>query len=336
MKSNIFSIVALLFSAQLFAEKPLVVATTTMIADMAQNIAGEHLQIRSLMPVGGDPHLYEPTPSDAVMVSNAQLLLRNGLSLEGWLDPILQNAGGKSPLITVSEGVVPIQSTDHHGAPDPHAWMDVRNVMLYADNIAAAFVRLDPAHAETYRKNLAAYRAQLQDLEQFVREQTAKIPAEQRVIITSHDAFHYFANAYGFTVDATMGTSTDADVRTADVSRLGSLIKSRGLKAIFVESTVNPKLLEQLARDFNIKIGGELYADSLGEPNTESGTYIGMIRYNTQVIVNGLSGGNTGNQQPVSNALGLWPFLALGALVLLGLAILLRNAFRKDDYYAES
>jgi ABC-type Zn uptake system ZnuABC Zn-binding protein ZnuA len=325
---------AVLCASGLWGQRPVVVATTTMIADMASHLAGPHLEVRSLMPVGGDPHLYEPTPSDAVVLSNADLLLRNGLGLEGWLDPMLRNTGKSIPLATVTDGILPIRSADHHGAPDPHAWMDVRLAKQYAANISRAFEALDPGHAADFRQRLSAYSAELDSLDAEVRLLVSAVPDEQRVLITSHDAFHYFANAYGFEVDATMGTSTDAEARTIDIARLGDAIRRRGLRAIFVESTVNPQLLEQLARDHGIAIGGKLYADSLGEPGTEAGTYVGMVRHNARTIVAGLLGVAGPPEQSGSGPLGWWPFAALGALVAFGVLFLLRNHFRKDDLYA--
>ncbi len=318
----------------LSAQRPVVVATTTMIADMARHLAGPHLEVKCLMPVGGDPHLYEPTPSDAVLLTNARLLLRNGLGLEGWLDPMLANTGRPIQLVTVTEGIPPIQGHGAHEAPDPHAWLDVRLSMQYADNIARAFEALDPDHAEDYRAQLMAYRQELEALDRYVREQVASLPPEQRVLVTSHDAFHYFGRAYGFEVDATMGTSTDAEVRTVDIARLDALIQQRGLRAIFVESTVQPKLLEQLAKDHGIAIGGKLYADSLGEPGSGADTYVGMVRHNVQTIVQGLLGKKTAPAPGESGDLGPWPFVALGALVLLGVLFLLRGSMRKNDLYA--
>jgi ABC-type Zn uptake system ZnuABC Zn-binding protein ZnuA len=321
-------VVLFIWLAPLAAQAPAklrVVATTSMIADMARNIAGNDLEVISLLPIGSDPHLYEATPADNTVVQSAQLILKNGLHLEGWLDRLIASSNKTAPVVEVTKGITPIQDPNM-GEPDPHAWMDVTNAIIYATNIAEAFASADPAHAEGYRQRLSAYRAELEALDAYIREQMALIPAEHRVLITSHDAFHYFGRRYGLEVDATMGTSTDADVRTTDIARLSQLIESRGLPAIFVETTINRKLLDQLARDKKIRVGGSLYADSLGEPGSPGATYIGMMKHNTQVIVAALSAGS-GTAETVAPGGGFFSYglFILGGLVIVGTFLFVRK-----------
>lgn len=307
------------FGSLVAQNKPLVVASTTMIADMARNVAGPYAEVRCLMPVGGDPHLYEPTPADARLLTEAKLVLRNGLSLEGWLDRLIATAGANAQLTTCSDGVVALMSAEH-GSPDPHAWMDAANGIIYVNNIETALAKLDPTHAREYARRAIVYKNRLREADSLIRSQVQRIPPARRILITSHDAFHYFGKAYGMEVDATMGTSTDADVRTADLSRLSKSIIDRGIPAIFVESTVNPKLLEQLAQDKRIRIGGELFADSLGDEKSGGATYLDMLLHNAKVIVDALSA-PTEAQQENSNENEKKPMI--GAYLTIGLAVLL-------------
>jgi ABC-type Zn uptake system ZnuABC Zn-binding protein ZnuA len=269
--------------------KPKVLATTTMIADMARNVAGDKLDVICLLPTGSDPHLFEPTPKDVSLTASANLILKNGLTLEGWISKLIASSGTKANVVELSQGVAVIESQTYAGSPDPHAWGDAQNAKIYVKNIEMAFQKLDPANARFYAAQALAYSQKLDSVDTYIKTEIAKIPEKKRVLITAHDAFHYYGKAYGLQVEASMGTSTDADVRTSDMQRLSKLISERNIPAIFVESTINPKLLQQLAKDKGIVIGGKLYSDSLGEPGTEPGTYIGMLLHNTKTIVGSLA-----------------------------------------------
>ncbi|MEO1449997.1 MAG: zinc ABC transporter substrate-binding protein, partial [Bacteroidota bacterium] len=242
--------------------KPRVIATTTFIADMAQVIAGEDAEVISLMPIGGDPHLYDPVPGDAKLIAGAALILRNGLTLEGWLNEMIENSGTRAPLITVTEGVAPIKSADHPDAADPHAWMDLHHAEIYVHNIKDALVSLDPAHAANYQDRHDAYVSEIRQLDAYIKQQIALIPVPNRVLVTSHDAFRYFGNRYGLRVESIMGTSTDAEARVEDVTHLISVLTEYKVPAVFLESTINPKVLQQLANDQGVRVGGKLFADS--------------------------------------------------------------------------
>jgi ABC-type Mn2+/Zn2+ transport system ATPase subunit/ABC-type Zn uptake system ZnuABC Zn-binding protein ZnuA len=277
------------FTSTLLADKKFkVVCTTTIIFDITQNIAKNKHEIKCLMPVGGDPHIYEPTPGDAKVVADADLILKNGLFLEGWLDELINNAISPDQVIMVSDGIEPIKSDNIHQSPDPHVWMNPLNGIIFAENIKNTFCRLDEENKAFYESNFNEYAQKLRKTDKYIQSQISKIPTEKRVLITSHDAFKYFGLRYGINVQAAMGTSTDAEVQIADINKLIETIKVSKVDAIFVETTINPKLIGQIAADQGIKIGGKLFADSLGEPNSESGTYIGMLTYNVNVISNAL------------------------------------------------
>ena len=269
-------------------DRPLVVASASIFADMAEVIAGDLLPVRSVVPIGGDPHIYEPTPADVRLVSRADLVLINGLTFEGWMNELIANSGSRAEVVTVTRGIGAIESAEYVNSSDPHAWMTARNGLTYVRNIRDALIRLDPEHAEEYRFNAGLYEQQLLDLDAEIFAAIKRIPEERRVLITSHDAFRYYGRHYGIRVEAALGTSTDAEVQTSDVQRLTEIIRDSGVPAIFVESTINPKLIRQLARDNGVVIGGSLYADSLADPAHPAGTYLGMLRYVTETIVGAL------------------------------------------------
>jgi len=277
----------LLVNAQ---EKIKVVVTASMLTDMAQNIGGDKIDVKCIVPIGGDPHIYEPVPTDARLVANAQLIFRNGLTFEGWLNKLMENSGTKAPIITVTKGIDVISSQTYTNSADPHAWMNSNNVITYVKNMKNALIQLDPENEQYYTNNYNRYKKELETLHDFVIEEIKKIPADKRIIITSHDAFQYYGRAYGLQLEAVLGTSTDAVPQTSDYQRLTTVIKASKVPAIFVESTINPKTLRQIAKDNGVKIGGQLYADSLGDEDSPAPTYVKMMMHNTTTIVNGLSG----------------------------------------------
>ncbi len=272
-------------------EKPLVVATTTIIADIAAEIAGERVEIYCIMPVGGDPHIYQPVPGDARKIAQSDLVLLNGLELEGWLVELARNAGGDRPMIRVTDGVEPLRDEVRHGEPDPHAWFDVRNMHFYVDNIVEGLTMIDRDGAELFTRRAEFYKSRLDSLDTWIRDIVERLPEDRRILITSHDAFRYLGHAYGIRVLALQGISTEAQPQTRDVIKLVNVIKEAKVPAVFIETSVNPKMLEQISRDAGAKIGGELFSDSLGHPDEEGGTYIGMVRYNVRTIVEALSEG---------------------------------------------
>lgn len=270
-------------------EKPKLVATASMISDIAKNIVGDKFEVTTIVPIGKDPHTYEPTPGDATMVAYADVIFKNDLTFEGWLLKLIENSGTKANVVKVTEGVDVIKSLTYANSADPHAWMNASNGIIYAENITKAMVEYDVANKDFYEKNLEAYRKKLQDLDQYILAQIKTIPEQQRILITSHDAFQYYGRKYGIRLESILGTSTDAQVQTSDYSKVDRVIRESGVPAVFIESTVNPKMLQQLASSNDITIGGSLFSDSIGDENSDAPSYLAMLKYNTDVIVKALS-----------------------------------------------
>lgn len=266
-------------------QKPLVVATASIFADMAAVIAGDLVTVKSVVPIGGDPHVYEATPADVQLVASADLILKNGLTFEGWLNELIDHSGARAEVVTITTGIEAIGSDKYKNAFDPHAWMAASNGLVYIRNIKDALQRLDPANADIYQFNYELYRQQIADLDAYIESRVKLIPAQQRVLVTSHDAFRYYGRRYGIRVEAVLGTSTDAEVQTSDINRLNKVLQQTQAPAVFIESTVNPKLLRQIAADNGVVVGGSLYADSLSDPGGPASTYLDMLRHNTDVMV---------------------------------------------------
>ncbi|MBN2081169.1 zinc ABC transporter substrate-binding protein [bacterium] len=275
-----------------------VVATTGMIGDIAQRIAGADAQVTALMGPGVDPHLYKARESDVDVLFTADVVLYNGLHLEARLGDVLEKLAGHKIVVAVGAAVpadrrlMPVGS---EGLPDPHIWFDVGLWRLAAGEMAAALVQADPAHAEEYRRRLAEVQAELDELDAYVRAQVERVPPEQRVLITAHDAFNYFGAAYGFEVVGLQGVSTAAEAGTGDVRALVDLIVARQIPAVFIESSVperNIKAVQEAAaaRGVDVAIGGELYSDAMGDAGSPAGTYVGMVRHNIDTIVAALGG----------------------------------------------
>lgn len=326
MKKQLLLIGALLIGTFSFAQdKKQVVATASIFADMAEVIAGELVDVKLIVPIGGDPHTYEPTPRDAQLVAGADLIIKNGLTFEGWLTELIDNSGTKAQVKLITEGIKVIESLTYKGSSDPHAWMDVSNGLIYIKNIKDALIELDPDNSDIYEFNYKAYRQQLEDLDKFIEEQIRAIPKEKRILVTSHDAFQYYGRRYGVRLESILGTSTDADVQVSDINRLNEVIKSSGIPAVFIESTVNPKLLKQLATDNHIKIGGSLYSDSLGDKESPAPTYYDMLKYNTTTIVNALAQAVDANEEPVEDNTNYMLYLALAVLLIGGFVLVAKK-----------
>ena len=327
MKKIILFLFAILFTIAAFSqEKKTVVATASMIADMAKNIAGGEVNVECIVPIGGDPHLHEPTPRDAQLVNKADLVIMNGLTFEGWLTELIENSGTKAKTVRVTEGIQPIASTQYKNSSDPHAWMDASLGLTYIKNIKDALVALEPDHADVFEFNYGVYKKQLEDLDQYVKTAIQRIPEEKRVLITSHDAFQYYGRAYGIRLEAILGTSTDAEVQTSDIVRLNKVIKESKVPALFVESTVNPKLLKQLATDNDIQIGGQLYADSIGDEESPAPTYIDMLKHNTDIIVAALTRERSSEEEntPKEEGSSWWLYGIIAGLLIGGFVLMMR------------
>lgn len=279
------------------AGKLTVLATTTMLADLAENIGGEKTTVTALMNAGVDPHLYKASAGDVTLMQNSSVLVYNGLHLEAKLGEIIEKLDGSGKtVINISDSVDPgliMTSEDDETYPDPHIWFDVLIWKQAAAGMAEGLAKADPANKDYYKENLTTYEKQLDELHKYVEEKIAELPQPQRVLVTAHDAFRYFGKAYGFEVKGLQGISTESEAGTSDVKNLADFLVENKIKAIFIESSVPKKNVEALqeaakARGMEIAIGGELYSDSLGDKGSETGTYIGTIRSNVDTIVNAL------------------------------------------------
>jgi len=264
------------------------VSTITIINDVVKNIGKDKVEATSICGVGIDPHTYKSKPEDVKEIAKSQIVFINGFTLEHWIEEIIHNSGGKKEVVTVTNGVTPMTDETGHGDPDPHAWFNVQNVKVYADNVAKGLSDIDAPNKDFYMKNAAEYKAKLDELDKWIKLEIEKIPQDKRVLITSHDAFRYFGKAYGLDVRGLQGISTEAKIRTEDVAKLIDLIKARNLKSVFIETSVNPKVLEQISSETGAKVGGTLFSDSIGNDGTPEGEYIGAVRHNVNAIVNAL------------------------------------------------
>jgi manganese/zinc/iron transport system substrate-binding protein len=273
-----------------------VVATTGMIADAARHVGGARAEVVALMGPGVDPHLYKASESDVTRLQAAQLVLYNGLHLEGKMADVLVKMARTRPVVAVSETVPAEQlrePPEFQGQYDPHIWFDVRLWASTLDAIAAAYAEVDPAHADEYRANAAAYREELLALDAWVEARIAELPPERRLLVTAHDAFGYFGRRYGVDVVGLQGISTLAEAGLRDVERVVDLVVERRVKAIFVESSVPRRAIEAVQaaaaeRGHQVTIGGQLFSDAMGAPDTTEGTYVGMVRHNANTLVDAL------------------------------------------------
>ena len=268
---------------------PVVVASTTFLADIAQNVAGDRLKVESLLPFGADPHSYQPIPQDVARVSDSNLLIINGAGYEHFLDNILKNAGGERMVVEASAGLKVREDAGDEHAIDPHLWLDPNNVVGYVENIRAGLVSLDPEGADVYKSNAQAYTIQLQDLDTWIRKQVDSIPAERRLLVTNHDSMGYFAERYGFTVIGTVvpGFSSDAAPSAQQMSALIDQIKASGAPAVFLDAAESTTLADQIASDAGVTVVTDLYFGSLTD-GPPAGTYIDMMKHNVTRIVGAL------------------------------------------------
>ncbi len=277
---------------------PNVLAVETFLADIAQNVAGDRLPVAALIPIGVDPHAFEPTPQDVARISRSQVLIANGAGFEGWLQEVMANAGGERPVVEASAGLTSRQpgeaeiSQDEHGDAngDPHFWLDPLNVIHYVENIRAGLSQADPAGTDVYAANATAYSAKLRDLDAWITEQVQQVPEERRLLVTNHESFGYFADRYGFRVVGTVipSVSTSASPSAQQLAQLVDRLRATGAPAIFLETGANPQLANQLAQETGIKVVTDLYTHSVNPADSNAPTYLDMMRYNTRKIVDAL------------------------------------------------
>ena len=275
-----------------------VVATIGQLADIAQIVGGDHVQVVGLMGPGIDPHLYVASEGDVDTLQQADIIFYNGLFLEAQMAEVFEQLSTRKTVTAVAERIDPANLLDwaaYEDQYDPHVWFDVTLWMQAAEAVRDTYIEFDPDNAADYEANTTAYLAELEELHAYVLEQAARVPAEKRVLITAHDAFHYFGRAYGFEVRGLQGISTATEAGTADVQALADFIVERQIPAIFVETSVPARNIEALqaavdSRGFEVKIGGHLYSDAMGDEASGGNTYILMVRHNIDTIVGALLG----------------------------------------------
>jgi zinc/manganese transport system substrate-binding protein len=285
-------------AAAQIADKLKVVATFSILGDMVRNVGGERVEVATLVGPNGDAHVYSPTPADGRRLIEAKIVFTNGLKFEGWIDRLVKSSGTGAEKVEAAKGVKPLkgeeeghrQGHDHgHGGSDPHAWQSIGNAKIYVANIRDALIAADEAGKATYQANAASYLKRLDEVEAEVKGLVAKIPLERRRIITSHDAFGYFEEAYGIDVVAPQGVSTESEASAKDVARIIQQIKRERIAAVFVENVSDARLMERIAKETGATIGSRVYSDALSEPNGPAGTYIDMMRHNIRAFSAALS-----------------------------------------------
>lgn len=270
-----------------------VVATFSILGDFARNVGGDRVAVTTLVGPDSDSHVYTPSPADAKTIAAARLVIVNGLGLEGWLPRLVKSSGGKAATVIATKGIVPRRIVDGHShdpsEADPHAWQSVPNAKIYVANIRDALIAADPAGADTYRANAAAYLAKLDTLDAEVRAAVAQIPPERRRVISTHDAFGYFAAAYGIDFIAPQGASTDSEPSARDIAAIISQIRREKIPAVFLENISDPRLIRRIAAETGAAIGGTLYSDSLTGEKGPVPTYIDMVRHNIKALTRALA-----------------------------------------------
>lgn len=273
-----------------FAQDKLkVVATFSILADFVKNVGGDRVSVTALVGPNSDAHVYQPSPSDAKMLADAKVVFANGLGFEGWIARLIKASATKAAMVVATKGVKPRKAAGDHGHghgddADPHAWQSVENAKLYVANIRDALAAVDPAGKSVYEANAAAYLAKLDALDAEVKAEVAKIPADRRKIITTHDAFGYFAAAYGVTFIAPQGVSTESDVSAKDVAKIIIQIKRQKIPAVFLENVTDDRLLKRIGAESGARIGGTLYSDALTDQKGPAPTYIDMVRHNIRQL----------------------------------------------------
>jgi len=309
------------------AQEPVpVVATFSILGDMVQRIGGDEVNVTTLVGRNGDTHVYQPTPADAKAVKQASLMFTNGLQFEGWLDRLAESAEFNGTIVVTTDGLDPIameehhddeQSDDHedehsdghkdehadkdsdgheedehghhdHGEFDPHGWLSLKNALVYIDNITAGLAEAKPASAEMFNQNRAAYVAEVELLDQQIEDMIATLPANMRTIVTSHDAFQYFGRDYGLTFVSPQGISTESEASAQDVAQLIKQIRADNISAVFVENVADPRLLQQIARETGVTVGGKLYPGALSDENGSASSYLDLMRHNATIITNAI------------------------------------------------
>jgi zinc/manganese transport system substrate-binding protein len=289
-RAVLVALAAVLVAAPVRADDKLkAVASISIIGDLVKNVGGDRVEVATLVGPNSDAHVFSPTPTDAKTLAAAKVVFVNGMGLEGWMTRLVAVSGAKLSPIEVTAGVKPRQEEGGHHAIDPHAWQSVANARIYVANIRDGLKQADPAGAAAYDANAKAYFDKLDALEREVRETIDKIPPDRRRIITTHDAFSYFGQAYGVEFIAPVGVSSDSEPSARDIAKIVSQVKRQKIPAVFMENISDPRMMQQIARETGAKIGGTLYSDALSDAKGPAATYLDMMRNNIRELAKALT-----------------------------------------------
>jgi zinc/manganese transport system substrate-binding protein len=287
-------------TAALAQPKPTAVATFSILGDMVARVAGGRFEVKTLVGPEGDGHVYQPTPADAAEVAKARIVFQNGLKFEGWMEKLIASSGYKGEVVSATKGIKTIKVAerqghadkhghDHSGKADPHAWQSLSNALIYVRNVKDGLCKVDAAGCATYAANASAYETEIGALDAEIKGLMAAIPQANRKVITSHDAFGYFAVAYGVRFLSPRGISTESEASARDVARLIDQIRKEKVRALFVENISDPRLIEQIGRETGVKPGGTLYSDALSKRGGPAATYLEMMRHNARLLSTSMS-----------------------------------------------
>jgi zinc/manganese transport system substrate-binding protein len=299
-RARLWLMSALMAALPAFAVEPLEVVTTfSILGDITQRVGGDRIRVHTLVGPNEDAHVYQPTPADAKALAQARLVVVNGLGFEGWLERLIKSSGYRGKVATASRGVRTLKRHDHddddhqgdddrHGEFDPHAWQDLSNALVYADNIAKALGEIDPAGKAIYLAQAEEYAREIRALDTELRETFRSIPKSRLKVVTTHDAFGYFARAYGVDFIAAVGINTDAEPSAGDIGRIIKQIRRENIPAVFIESISDSRLLDRIRQESGAKIGGTLYSDALSKADGPAATYLDMMQQNARALANAL------------------------------------------------
>lgn len=279
-----------------------VVASFSILGDMARAVGGDAVEVVSIIGPDADSHVYQPTPSDARALAEADLVVVNGHGFEGWMTRLVRSSGYRGPVVTATEGIRTLRGGEggpghghghshghSHDGPDPHVWQDPRRAQFMARNIGDGLARVAPAKAEAFAAGVAAYRAELEEIERWAQAEIARIPEERRRVVVGHDSFRYMGDRFGIRFLPAQGVTTDSEPTAQQVARLIRQIERERIAAVFVENITNPRLIEQIASEAGATVGGRLYSDALSAPGGEAPTYLDLVRHNVRTIVAALA-----------------------------------------------
>ena len=280
------SLAAIIAPAKAEARKIPVVASFSILGDFVRQVGGDRVSVTTIVGPDGDAHVYEPSPADGRSIAQARLIFVNGLGFEGWLDRLIAATKSKGDVVTLGKGIT--ARKDEEGE-DPHAWQDVANAKVYVEAIREALMAADPEGAATYKANADSYLAKLDALDAEIQQAIAAIPKERRRVVSTHDAFEYFAARYGVEFLAPQGVSTEADVSARDVAKIIDAVKTHKVAAVFIENIADPRLAKRIASETGARMGGVLYSDALSDAKGDGATYIDMMRHNVKQLAKALA-----------------------------------------------